>query len=215
MGGDGVERDAAGRARGDVTVSDKSSLWPQDDAEFLLMFRRRVDDFLVLGFVPSDGSPGRGLSQRAEMRQRLGSDKHDLLRRSIAEMRPYAKELTARAGAPAILVQYPPPAIGGPVIELHIFDAVTNTLMRSIPKEQVLDVIDYIIGAVKSGMLRARAAEEREPAAPMLVKDSPSSRCPCFQKIPLLRTFTMRSRKWLKVWASPPNASMTPPPTNA
>jgi hypothetical protein len=127
-----------------------------------------VNEFLVLGYAPSDGAPVR-MTRRDEriiMLDQLGADRYGLLRRSIIEMRPHAKELVARAGANAVMVQHPPPAVGGPMIEVHLLDAVTsNPLWRQIAKEQILDVIDHTIGAIKSGMLRL-VAQRRQTSPP-------------------------------------------------
>src|SRR5262249_44799810 len=120
-----------------------------DDIAFLENFRQLVDDYLVLGYAPSHGSP-RSLAEQEEAhmaRQLRG--RYEELRRQIAERRPLAKQLLSDTNAQAVLVQYPPPAVGGPVIEVHLLDAITNNPMwQGIPRQQILDVIDHAIGAL-------------------------------------------------------------------
>jgi predicted nucleotide-binding protein len=134
-----------------VMTSERGITWPADDVEFLQAFRKAVEEFLVLGYAPPQMIP----LAHDEMRRRLGPERHDALRRDIIEMRPHAKRLAAMAGA-NVMVEYPPPAIGGPVIEVHLLDAVTsNPTRQTITRDQILEVIDHTIGASKSGILRA------------------------------------------------------------
>jgi hypothetical protein len=154
--------------------------WPADDYEFLQAFRKAVDDFLVFGYAPPQMLP----RTHEETWRRLGPERHDDRRRAIVEMRPRAKRLAAMAGANAVMVQYPPPAIGGPIIEVHLLDAVTsNPTRQTITRDQILGVIDHTLGAIKSGILRAdRITSPGARASEQEDDDHPGRPSPCFER---------------------------------
>jgi hypothetical protein len=53
-------------------------------------------------------------------------------------------------GVPCSMVQYPAPAIGGPIFEFPIFDLITeNRCQERIRLEQFTDLIDQAIGLLK------------------------------------------------------------------
>jgi hypothetical protein len=49
------------------------------------------------------------------------------------------------------ILNYPPPAVGGPVLRFHPLDLITeNTSEFRVPKRKVLDMIDQAIGVLKN-----------------------------------------------------------------
>jgi hypothetical protein len=98
-----VAGDAEGGVDGGEAMS-KQSLWPTDDARVPAPVQAHGERIPCAWHAPSDGAPVR-MTRRDEriiMLDQLGADRYELLRRSITEMRPHAKELVVRAGVNAV-----------------------------------------------------------------------------------------------------------------
>ncbi|MBN2463756.1 MAG: hypothetical protein JXB43_09200 [Dehalococcoidia bacterium] len=88
------------------------------------------------------------------------------LRREINEMKWKAKQLLSELELPTIVVQYPAPAFGGPVLEFNLIDLITeNQSQRGLPVESVTDIIDQAIGILK---------QKPEPDAKTLEPQTPT-----------------------------------------
>jgi len=117
----------------------------QQDIEFLETLRQKVKDYLFLGYAPIEGSKGSLM-----MHEEMEKPSFQQLRREINEMKWRAKQLLSELDIPMIIVSYPAPAIGGPVIQLNLIDAITENQSHSnIPVESVTDRIDQAIGILK------------------------------------------------------------------
>jgi uncharacterized protein (TIGR02391 family) len=123
------------------------------DILFLQAFRKKIDDYLFLGFAPSQESVSFQEQQLIDTnRGKFASSAFGILRREINEMIPRAQLLLSETGQPEILREYPPLAVGGPAIDYRIFELITNNkTMLPIPKSDFLDRIDQAIGALKIG----------------------------------------------------------------
>lgn len=124
-----------------------------DDIQFLRDLRDTVDKYLFLGFAPAQGSPGGDHEGVSGMQEAMRKPEFAALRQKINASKARAKAIFARCRINAIFVQCPPRAIGGPVIEQHIIDIVTQNLTwQRIEKEDIFDHFDEAIGALQSGM---------------------------------------------------------------
>lgn len=123
----------------------------EEDIDFLRDFREKVERYLFLGFVPDEDDllPNPGLGK---MRNRLKEDpSFRELRREINEAKGRAHQLLSRLHVPTVFVQYPPPAVGGPVLRFNMFDLVTeNRTYEPINVDTFLDKIDEAIGKLKA-----------------------------------------------------------------
>jgi len=121
----------------------------KDDIEFLQELRSNVDQYLFLGHAPSIGSPGTD-PDAAKMEAALREPKFQELRKKIVEAKTRAKKTISRFNTDCVYVQYPPRAIGGPVIKQHFLDIVTeNMTWKQIKKATILDMLDQTIGALR------------------------------------------------------------------
>jgi len=121
----------------------------KDDIDFLVKLRSNIDRYLFLGHAPSVGSPGHD-PDVDKMREALKDTKFQKLRRYLNEAKPRAKEIIDRFSINAVYNQYPPPAIGGPIIRQHLLDVVTeNITWHRFQKAVILDIIDQAIGALR------------------------------------------------------------------
>lgn len=121
-----------------------------NDIEFLQELRNDIDQYLFLGHAPAVGSPGHDPHVDI-MNNALNDPKFRDLRKKIAESKNRAIKIISRFKVKAIFVQYPPAAIGGPIIEQHLLDIVLeNRAWERIPKARILDAIDETIGALRS-----------------------------------------------------------------
>jgi hypothetical protein len=117
----------------------------QQDIEFLETFRQKVRDYLFLGYAPVEGT-----EESRTMREALDKPSFQQLRREINEMKWRADQLLSEFNIAIIVVQYPPPAIGGPVLEFNLLDLITeNRSARSLDIESITDKIDQVIGILK------------------------------------------------------------------
>jgi len=125
----------------------------KDDVEFMNSFREKIDRYLFLGYSPpTDPEAYEYDSESLEkMNAELQKKESQELRRAISEMVPRAKSLLGRCGVTPTVINYPPPAVGGPVLRFHALDLLTeNTSDFRIPKSRILDAIDQAIGVLKA-----------------------------------------------------------------
>jgi len=103
----------------------------KDDIEFLQELRNNIDQYLFLGYAPAVGSPGHD-SGIDRMNEALRDQKFKELRRKITGAKHKAINIMSRFDIKAVYTQYPPRAIGGPIIEQHLLDMATenNTWQR-------------------------------------------------------------------------------------
>lgn len=134
----------------------------QQDIEFLETFRQKVKDYLFLGYAPVEGWGSEGSHM---MHEALKKPDLQQLRREINEMIWRANQLLSELHVPTIIVQYPAPAVGGPVLEFNLLDLITeNQSARNLQVEWVTDRIDQAIGILKHQP--EPIAETLEPPTP-------------------------------------------------
>jgi hypothetical protein len=123
---------------------------PADDIEFLREFRSKVQRYLYLGAAPAeeDFMPVPALGK---MHLKLDQDPdYRELRREINEDKGRAHQILSSLGVPTVYVQYPAPAIGGPVLRFYLLDLITeNRSAEIISLDTFLDKIDEAIGKLK------------------------------------------------------------------
>jgi predicted nucleotide-binding protein len=70
-------------------------------------------------------------------------------------MKPRVKAILKSLGLTPIVYNYPPPAVGGPVLTYNMIDQITdNDSDFRLEKDRVFDVLDQAIGALKAGLPR-------------------------------------------------------------
>lgn len=131
-----------------------------EDIVFLQEFRDWVDEYLFLGFAPSQNDwKAKGMVMAVSKVQK--DPKYVDLRRRIVQAKSKAKKLFTECGIAAIRVDYPAPAVGGPIFESHLLDLIVeNTGRKSIEKATFLDRIDEAIGVLQ-GMPEAVSPVEQ------------------------------------------------------
>ncbi len=118
-----------------------------EDIQFLEDFRKKVRDYLFLGYAPRAGWTGEGATK---MDEALKNPEFQQLRRDINEMKWRVDQILSGCGVANMIVEYPAPAIGGPVINHSLFDLVTeNSTSRPMDVESFTDKIDEAIGVLK------------------------------------------------------------------
>jgi hypothetical protein len=66
-------------------------------------------------------------------------------------MMPAVKQILSECGLNPVYTQYPPPAIGGPVLHAHVLDLITeNRMSHDIQKREIFDFIDRAVGYLKN-----------------------------------------------------------------
>jgi hypothetical protein len=146
----------------------------EEDIEFLKEFRKNVEEYLFLGFAPAEGdlfpSPGWG-----KMKEALESPKYQDLRREINEAKGRAQQLLTEARVGTVMVQYPAPAVGGPILRHNLLDLITeNRASELIEKHTFLDKIDEAIGKLR---LKTKAQKNRPGPELSYLRASCSSLC--------------------------------------
>jgi uncharacterized protein (TIGR02391 family) len=124
-----------------------------DDIEFLLKFREKIDRYLIVGAAPPENPFARDFDNQAiaRMRGALATPNHRELLRTINEMKPRVKKILQELDLTPIMIQHPPPAVGGPVLTFHMLDLVTENISEfEVPKDRVLGVIDQAVGALRT-----------------------------------------------------------------
>lgn len=141
----------------------------QRDIEFLETFRQKVKDYLFLGYAPSEYWASEGSGAHI-MHEELKKPHLQQLRREINEMKWRANQLLSELSIATIIVQYPPPAIGGPVLEFNLLDLITeNESARNLYVESIIDKIDQAIGILKHQP--ESDAKTLEPPTPVFKED--------------------------------------------
>ena len=122
-----------------------------EDIDFLTEFRQMISDYLFLGYAPTEvynyfGS-NKGLF---EMKEALKRDEFRDLRQRINESKGKAARLLTSCDIGTIMVQYPPPAVGGAILRIPLFDLITqNTTHENIETGVFTDKIDEAIGLLR------------------------------------------------------------------
>ncbi len=127
----------------------------KNDIEFLERFRKKVDEYLFLGYAPPETMWTKDYDPEAlaKVKRALQHPDFKELRRSINEMKPRVKRLLEECNLTPIIEQHPPPAVGGPVRRFHMLDVVTENMTEfNFSKDTVTDIIDQAIGALKHGL---------------------------------------------------------------
>lgn len=121
----------------------------EEDINFLKELRGNIDKYLFLGHAPSLGTPGHDPDVE-KMEEAMRNPEFQELRKRINEAKPRAKQLISKFNINAVYVQYPPAAIGGPVIRQHFLDIVTeNMTWQQMSKTTILGMIDQTMGALQ------------------------------------------------------------------
>jgi predicted nucleotide-binding protein len=136
---------------------EKGPMSRDEDVRFLQEFREKVDQYLFLGFAPVtrpdahefDAESFRRL-QRAQEDRRIRE-----LRKEINEMKLRVKHLLAELDLTPTALDFPAPAVGGPVLSYDMIELITdNDSEFRLEKDRVLGILDQAIGALKSGTMR-------------------------------------------------------------
>jgi len=136
-----------------------------EDIKLLETFRGLIDKYLFRGKSPSKYSPDLSENDKA-----LEKPEYAQLRRDINEQKSEAHEILEYYGIGNVVRCYPPPIIGGPIIEVNIFDLVTsNVSFEDIEKHFFLDKIDEAIGAIRKSKRKVRHV--KEGAIPSIKKE--------------------------------------------
>ena len=145
--------------------------------ELLESFRKKVDQYLFLGYAPPVSPEAHEYDQEALLKMNIELQKKPFqeLRRTISEMTPSVKRVLTEFNLSPIVLDYPPPTIGGPVMKFHLLDLVTeNNAEFQIRKSKIFDIIDQAIGKLKYG--RPQELEARKPTKGRYVFISHSSK---------------------------------------
>ncbi len=122
----------------------------QDDITFLETFRANIERFLILGAAPTE-DPLWGGKALTKMKEALKDPEFRDLRRDINRMKGRATEILEGLGIGCTFEQYPPPAVGGPVVKLPLFDLITdNQSLHTIDGAAFTDKIDEAIGLLRN-----------------------------------------------------------------
>jgi hypothetical protein len=134
----------------------------KDDIDFLETFRSKIDQYLFLGYAPTEVAQSREYDSGALLKMRLASQREPLtiLRREINEMKPRAKRLMTECSVfPIVEEQSTRHSVLGimgiPTSErFHMFDLITeNRSELDLKKSTVLDAIDQAIGILRHPLL--------------------------------------------------------------
>jgi hypothetical protein len=102
-----------------------------------------------MGYAPVEGWGGEGSGSHI-MHEALKKPRIQRLRREINEMKGRADQLLSALNIHTIVVQYPAPAVGGPILKFNLLDLITeNRSARNLYVESIIDRIDQAIGILK------------------------------------------------------------------
>ena len=128
-----------------------------DDISFLEKFRACILRFLIVGAAPTQDPlwGGRGL---IDMREAMKSEEFRDLRRDINTMKGRAAGVLKNLGVVTTLHQYPPPAVGGPIVKYPLFGLITdNRSQHSIDGAVFTDKLDEAIGLLQHAVVEQAA----------------------------------------------------------
>ncbi len=137
----------------------------KDDIGFLEQFREKEDKYLFLGYAPVERPSGHEFDAYAlqELQGARKNHQFQQLRREVAQMKPRVKAILESLGLTLIVYNYPPPAVGGPVLTYNMIDQITdNDSDFRLEKDKVFDVLDQAIGALKVGLPRTTPPKNSE-----------------------------------------------------
>jgi hypothetical protein len=122
----------------------------EDDIKLLEDFRQKVEQYLFLGYVPVADPIWPNETTRTWREAQSRPEMKDL-RREINLMKPQVSKLLYACGADTTLVQYPAPAVGGPILKFEILDLITeNRSSRTLDLSTVNDILDFTIGVLRT-----------------------------------------------------------------
>jgi uncharacterized glyoxalase superfamily protein PhnB len=120
-----------------------------DDIFFLETFRSAIVRFLVVGAAPTH-DPLWGGTGLIDMQKAMKIEEFQALRRDINQQKGRAAKILIRLGVTCTFNQYPPPAVGGPVVKYPLFDLITdNRSHHSIDGSVFTDKLDEAIGLLR------------------------------------------------------------------
>ena len=129
-------------------------------------FRGYVEQYLFDGYALRDGDPYPSEGYN-EIKNTLSKSEFRELRRKINESKERVHNILEQCGVNAALASYPPPAIGGPVIQARLIDLITaNTTYEYLERDIFLDAIDSAIGVLRSKASRQDKSTHVMPPKP-------------------------------------------------
>lgn len=121
----------------------------EDEIAFLETFRDTIERYLVVGTAPTQ-DPIWGGSGLLRMKEAMRDPAFRALRRDINRMKGRAAHILERLGIGCTFEQYPPPAVGGPVVKFPLFDLITdNQSLHTIDGSVFTDKIDEALGLLQ------------------------------------------------------------------
>lgn len=133
----------------------------QSDIVFLEDFRILIDTYLIKGIAPSEDQGPFPDINISEYKKLMSQPKYIELRKSINEMKHRAQKLLYECRVPNQMVEYPAPAVGGPILKFDLFDlVVSNKCGQNVDKSEFLDRIDQAIGVLRNWKEKAPIKNE-------------------------------------------------------
>lgn len=128
----------------------ESSVDRVDDIAFLELFRAKVNEYLFLGYAPTEVTPRRGEGAR-RMAEALAKPEFQDLRRQINEMKPRARRLLKECNVPIHIQWNSPLLTGGRDVVFELFDLITeNRMIEDMRKTTFLDPLEQAIGVLRN-----------------------------------------------------------------
>jgi hypothetical protein len=126
-----------------------------EDVAFLREFRTLIDEYLVLGYAPTDRNP-KPPREVIDLAKRKGFGK---LRERVNRATPRATRLVTRLGVKTAMTEYPAKGAEGQVLRFDLFDLVVrNRTFKDLDRSVFLDRIDQALGLlevrVDKGLIR-------------------------------------------------------------
>ena len=121
----------------------------EDDVAFLESFREKITAFLAAGAAPTQDLlwGGRAL---IKMKEAMQDPVFRELRQDLNRMKGRAAQILEGLGIGCTFSQYPPPAVGGPVVKVPLFDLITeNRSLHTLDGTVFTDKIDEAIGLLQ------------------------------------------------------------------
>lgn len=127
-----------------------------EDLKCLVDFRQKIERFLDSRQSAAEDPFSRSIDAEATARM-LGtpvrSKANDLVR-EINEMKPRVKKILEGLNLKPVMIEYPPLAIGGPILQFDVLDLITDTTSDAIvPRDHIVGVLDQAVGALKTGAI--------------------------------------------------------------
>lgn len=123
-------------------------------SQLLIYFGTKKDLEVVETFLPivkeywdvEDSISDRSVRNNEKLQSR-----YQELRETIARKIPNIIHISRRAGIPDVLQSYPPPAVGGPIIQVNIYGSILQDDSHGgISNQRKLDTINELIGQLEA-----------------------------------------------------------------